>query len=83
MSQTTHDQRIGRQLPLGERQNLLTLPFLDIVSGSRGPRANYAYTYDIVKLRLGGNRVLNFRLREGTHAEDLAATLQASETPCP
>ncbi len=51
----------------------LTLPFLDIREADLSDPARITLTtYDIAKLRLGGNRVLSFRLREGTHAEDLA-----------
>ena len=51
----------------------LTLPFLDIREADLSDPVRITLTtYDIAKLRLGGNRVISFRLREGTHAEDLA-----------
>jgi hypothetical protein len=51
----------------------LTLPFLDIREADLSDPVRITLTtYDIAKLRLGGNRVISFRLREGAHAEDLA-----------
>lgn len=60
------------------RRTAITLPFSDIRGADVSDPTRITFeTFDITKRRLGGRTVLSFRLREGSHPEELAHFLAA------
>jgi len=58
------------------KKTALTLPFTEIRKADvSNPSRITLETFDITKRRLGGEKVFTFRLREGTHPEELARFL--------